>query len=300
MMPRAGYGYHPDAVLAEMQQQAERLAAIENAFLQQAESNRLMAALLEQAVKWNVEPGSRAVKIVPDSIERGSTGLWKTVSSGEVVPAGNWNGKHGDEMVWTIDFIAQIKNGAATAYPQPNHPAGGSLGGLPYDYAPYAIVTSGSGEVGGEPFELDIDLGGRVVLPGRNIAISLAMDAALSGYAPGTMTLGAYAGLFAATSQAPVKRTRRTGVLPIGTSSAAMIIPPRAKQLMPIRCSSALALGTVHLQDASGADLDSFSFSAGAIVASVPLPLGAYQCVIDNPGSGSVAASYQAPFQIAV
>ncbi len=161
-------------------------------------------------------------------------------------------------------------------------------------------MTSGGGEVGGEPFEIDIDLGGRVVLPGRNITISLAMDAALSGYAPGTMTLGAYVGLFAATSVAPVKRTRRTGLVAAGTSSAALLIPPRSKQIMPIRCSSPLAVGTAHVQDGFGNDLDAFSFAAGTLIASVPLPLGAYQIVIDNTSGGGLAVSFQAPFQIAV
>lgn len=284
MMPHAGYGYPPDLVV-EMHQQAAWQATLETVLLQQAESNRLMAALLEQAVR------PRAVKIVPDSIEHGSTGLWKTVSSGEAAPSGNWNGLHGDEMTWTIDFIVQAKNGAATAYPRSRHP----VSGIPYDYAPYAVVTAGSGEVGGEPFELDVDLGGRVVVPGKNIAISLAMDAALPGYVSGTMTLGAYVGLFAAMSVAPVKRTRRTGAVGIGASSVAMLVPPRAKQIMPIRRSSASALGTMRVQDASGTNLDVFDIT---IVASVPLPLGAYQCVIDN--TGSVVASYQVPFQIAV
>lgn len=286
------HGYHP-AVMAELERQAQHVAALEAAFLQQAESNRLMTALLEQAVKWNVEPGSRTAKIVPDSIERGSTGLWKTMSSGQVAPAGNWNGLHGDEMVWSIDFIVQIKNGTPGQYPQP-----ADSESVPYDYAPYAIVTAGGGEVGGEPFELDIDTGARVVVPGRNIAISLGMDAAQTGYAAGTMTLGAYTGLFAATSVAPVKRTRRTGSLLPGYSSAALTIPPRAKQLMPIRCSSTAATGTVHVQDVSGTDLDAWLFASGTIVASVPLPLGAYQVVIDN--TGAAPASFQVPFQIAV
>lgn len=284
-------GYHP-AVMAELERQAQHVAALEAAFQQQAESNRLMVALLEQAVKWNVEPVSRTAKIVPDSIERGSTGLWKTVSSGQTAPAGNWNGLHGDEMVWSIDFIVQIKNGTPGQYPQ------ASTLGTPYDYSPYAIVTAGGGEVGGEPFEVDIDLGGRIVLPGRNIAISLAMDSALSGYTAGTMTIGAYIGLFAATSVAPVKRTRRTGQLLPGYTSAALLVPPRSKQLMPIRCSSATSTGTVHVQDGSGADLDAWGFASGSIIASVPLPLGAYQVVIDN--TGAAPASFQVPFQIAV
>ncbi|MEK7703894.1 MAG: hypothetical protein AAB426_02960, partial [Myxococcota bacterium] len=269
MMPQQ---YYTDYVMSELHHQAERQAALEAAFEQQVESNRLMAALLEQAVRWNVEPARRATRIVPDSIERASTGLWKTVSSGQVAPAGNWNGLPGDEMVWTIDFIVQMQNGAPTSYPQAIVPAGLSLVGYPYDYAPYAIVTPGGGEVGGESFEVDIDTGARIVVPGRNIALSLGMDAALAGYAAGTMTLGAFVGLFAGTSLAPVKRTRRTGAIVAGSSSAAMIIPTRAKQLMPIRCSSASALGTCHIQDVSGTDLDVFDFAAGNIVASVPLP----------------------------
>lgn len=294
-MPHAGI--HP-AVMAELERQALRHAQLENAFLQQAESNRLMSALLEQAVRWNVEPGDRVSRIVPASIKRGSTGLWKTVSSGQVVPAGNWNGLPGDEMVWTIDFIVQAKNGDAKAYPQPSTPGGGGVTVSPYDYAPYAIMVAGSGDVGGEPFEVDIDTGGRVVLPGRNIAISLAMDSALSGYVAGTMTLGAYVGLFAATSVAPVKRTRRTGSIANGASSAALLIPPRAKQLMPIRCSTTSAAGTIHVQDVFGNDLDAWTFISGTIVASVPIALGGYQVVIDN--TGAAPASYQVPFQIAV
>lgn len=291
-------GYHSVAVMAELERQAQRQAALENAFLQQVESNRLMTALLEQAVRWNVELGNRAVKIVPDSIERGSTGLWKTVSSGQVVPAGNWNGLHGDEMVWTVDFIVQAKNGEATSYPQPSSPVVNGVPGSPYDYSPYAIMVGGSGDVGGEPFEVDIDTGGRITLPGRNIAISLAMDAALSGYTAGTMTLGAYVGLFAATSNAPAKRTRRTGSIANGASSAVLFIPPRSKMLMPIRCSTTTATGTIHIQDVSGADLDAWTFASGSIVASVPLPLGAFRFVIDNTGAAS--ASYQVPFQLAV
>lgn len=279
--------YHPAAFMAELERQAQRQAALESAYFQQAESNRLMTALLEQAVKWNVEPASRAVRIVPDSIERASTGLWKTVSSGQVVPVGNWNGLPGDEMVWTIDFVVQAKNGKATEYPL-----------AVADYAPYAIVTAGGGDVGGESFEVDIDTGGRVVLPGRNLAISLAMDTPLSGHAVGTMTLGAYVGLFAATSVAPVKRTRRTGTIVSGASSSALLIPSRSKQLMPIRCSTTTAQGTVYIQDVSGENLDAWTFVSGGIVASVPLPLGAYQFVIDNTGAAS--AAFQVPFQIAV
>ncbi len=287
--------YHP-VIMEELQRQAQRQAAFEAALLQQAENESKLTYLLEQATRWNVEPGERATRIVPTSIERASTGLWKTVSSGQVLPAGNWNGLPGDQMVWTIDFIVQAKSGEATKYPQAR-----DSNSVPYDYAPYAIVTAGGGDVGGESFEVDVDTGGRVVVPGRNIAISLGMEATRSGYAAGTMTLGAYLGLFSGTSLAPVKRTRRTGLVVVGASSAAMIIPPRAKQLMPIRCSSASALGTFHVQDASGADLDVFSFVAGNMVASVPLPLGAYQCVIENPSAGGgVDASYQVPFQIAV
>lgn len=292
MMPQ---GVHP-AVMAELERQAQRQAAIENAILQQAENNRLFAALAEHFERWAVERPDRAARIVPESIERGSTGLWKTLSSGMVVPAGNWNGLPGDQMVWTIDFIVQAKNGSATAYPQPKDTSVSPA--VPYDYAPYAIVVSGAGEVGGEPFEVDIDIGGRIVVPGRNIAISLAMEPHLSGYAAGTMTLGAYVGLFAGTSVAPVKRTRRTGALANGKSSAALLIPPRAKQLMPIRCSATAAAGTIHIQDASGADLDAWTFTSGSIVASVPLPMGAFQFVLDNTSSTTV--SFQVPFQIAV
>lgn len=294
-MPQA---YHPAAIMAELERQAQRQAALENAFLQQAESSRLMSALLEQAVRWNVEPANRATRIVPSSIERASTGLWKTVSSGQVVPAGNWNGLPGDELVWTVDFIVQAKNGNSTSYPQPSSPVLPGFPSQPYDYSPYAIVVAGSGDVGGESFEVDIDTGGRIVLPGRNIAISLAMDAALATYASGTMTLGAYVGLFAATSVAPVKRTRRTGTITNGHSSATLLVPPRAKQVMPIRCSTTAATGTIHVQDASGADIDVWTFTSGSIVASVPLPLGAYQFVIDN--TGAAPAAYQVPFQIAV
>lgn len=285
-------GYYPAAAVAELQRQAEQQAALEAEFAQQAESNRLMSALLEHAVRWNTEPARRATRIVPDSVERAATGLWKTVSSGQVAPSGNWNGLPGDEMVWTIDFVVQMKNGSSTAFPQAR-----DASSVPYDYAPYAIVTPGSGEVGGEPFEVDIDTGGRIVVPGRNIAISLGMDPALTGYAAGTMTLGAYVGLFAATTLAPVKRTRRTGLVGASASSAALIIPTRAKQLMPIRCSIAAAIGVCHIQDASGADLDVTSFVSGTNVP-VPLPLGAYQCVIDN--TAGTAASFQVPFQIAV
>lgn len=286
-------GYYPDAVMAEPHRQAERQAALEAVFAQQAESNRLMTALLEQAVRWNTEPARRATRIVPDSVERASTGLWKTVSSGQVAPAGNWNGLPGDEMVWTIDFVVQMKNGAATAFPQAR-----DASNVPYDYAPYAIVTPGSGEVGGESFEVDIDFGSRIVVPGRNIAISLGMDAAPVGYAAGTMTLGAYTGLFAGTSLAPAKRTRRTGSVDASASSAALIIPTRAKQVMPIGCSSAAATGTCHIQDVSGADLAVFDFTAGSMSVSIPLPLGAYQCVIAN--ATTAAVSFQVPFQIAV
>lgn len=286
-------GFYTDAAMAELHRQAEHRAVIEAALSQQAESNRLMTALLEQAVRWNTEPARRAARIVPDSVERASTGLWKTVSSGQVAPAGNWNGLPGDEMVWTIDFVVQMKNGLSTAFPQARDSTS-----APYDYAPFAIVTPGSGEVGGESFEVDIDTGGRLVVPGRNIAISLGMDVALTGYAAGTMTLGAYVGLFAGTSIAPVKRTRRTGLVNALASSTALIIPTRAKQLMPIRCSSAVATGTCHIQDVSGDDLDVFNFTSGSMVASVPLPLGAYQCVINN--STSAAVSFQVPFQIAV
>lgn len=289
MMPRQ---YHPVA-MAEPDWQAQRQATLEAAVLQQAESNRLFTAIAEHFDRWAVERSDRVSRIVPSSIERASTGLWKTVSSGQVVPAGNWNGIPGDEMVWTVDFVVQMKNGSGTAFPQAKNSTS-----KPYDYAPYAIVTSGSGDVGGEPFEVDIDMGGRITLPGRNIAISLAMDAALSGYVAGTMTLGAYVGLFAATSVAPAKRTRRTGSIAVNGSSAAIQIPTRAKQLMPLRSSNKNAVGTMHIQDASGADLDAWTFTSGGIVASVPLPLGAFQFVIDN--TGTVDAAFQAPFQLAV
>lgn len=293
MMP---HGVIHPAVMAELDRQAQRQAALENAFLQQAESSRLMTALLEQAVRWNVESGDRVSRIVPSSIERASPGFWKTVSSGQVVSTGNWNGLPGDEMVWTVDFIVQALNGSSTAYPTAKnttvYPA------VPYDYAPYAIIVAGGGAVGGEPFEVDVDTGGRIVVPGRNLAISLAMDAALTGYTAGTMTIGAYVGLFAATSVAPVKRTRRTGSIASGASSSALLVPPRSKQLMPIRCSTTSAAGTIHIQDASGADLDAWTFTSGTIVASVPLPLGAYKFVIDN--TGTAAASFQVSFQLAV
>ncbi len=286
------------AMMAAMERRAHFEAAQEIALREQMETNRKFAALVERARGWFEADRNDAQRITPKSWDRASIGLTKTISSGNSVGILQWNGHASENLTFTIDSTVQTNSSAAGEYPQPTTLPGGSLPRVPYDYSPYLIASGGAGDAGGDAFEVDIDTGARITLPGSFLTVKVAMDAALAGYAAGTMTITAYIGLFGTTTTSPAKRTRRTGVVVNGTSSLPLIVPARAKQLMSIRCSVIGANGNCHVQDAAGNDLDAFSFSGGFMVASVPLPLGAYQVVIDN--TGAAPCSFQVPFQLAV
>ena len=80
-------GYYPDAVMAELHRQAERQAALEAVFAQQAESSRLMTALLEQAVRWNTEPARRAAGVVKERRSRSVGASTRSTGRGSSWPA---------------------------------------------------------------------------------------------------------------------------------------------------------------------------------------------------------------------
>lgn len=281
------------AHLAE--QEARAWAAQQEAIAEAAESRRKFDDLVNRASEWFVAGRNKAVRLVPQSMDLAAFGQGRTVSSGKTVGLLRWNGQPDENLVLTIDFSRDSSNSGAEEYPTARDPSG-----TPYDYAPYAIVSSGAGNFTGQAFEIDIGSGTRITLAGSAFNVAVGMDAPLPGFAAGTMKLGAIVGVFSAHTTAPAIRTRRTGAVPGGGGdlSGPHFVPSRATQLLPPRCSRSDGQGRIKIVDASGATLDEWGFASGMVVAAAPLPLGAFAAYVTN--TGTYGTSYQLPFQLAV
>ena len=219
-----------------------------------------------------------------------------------------WQGEKPEAQTVTIDVGRYPGGSAGVTYPNalaPFDPAFPT--GQPYGYRPYAELQYAVDGYLSEVIRFDIGRGQRITLAAHYVSVIVGMEAPLrvinaSGdnvpQVPGSMRLGGSLGFFAASSVSPPMNTVALNLLPSGTPSPPIIIPPRASFLLPIQSSGLGDTVDVVIQDVQGFPVGHYSFTAGVPVVN-PIPLGndAYQIVVTNTGH---AANLRIPFQLAL
>jgi hypothetical protein len=169
---------------------------------------------------------------------------------------------------------------------------------------PYGIITYGS-DGWQNSYRFDIGQGTRLTGVGNYCSVLVGMDAPGFGLPSGQMTLGAGLGTFAATSLAPVTLTSYVEgirVVPDLNNNVDVVMPVKAKLLLPPQCSDVNTLTQIDFYDIAGNLLYSLQFLSGTIVSPIPLSNDfAYVKVTRlSTSSGPVYATYRLIWQLAL
>lgn len=143
--------------------------------------------------------------------------------------------------------------------------------GSPVSCRPYGIITYGSDGFQ-MSYQFDVLQGVRMTGVGNYCSVLIGMAAPGFSLESGVMSIGASLGFFAAPSQAPVTITSYIDNYSSLTPPDPIVVPSRAKFLLPPQSSN--TFGTMHLDflDISGLNvLYSLEFANGGIVSPIPL-----------------------------